>query len=202
MRESEICFALKPENHGPLIRDPFPLFQIIPAILHRLFLGAKGAKIPYVEVLSQFPPQECMARPARPFLGWTEYWVLRYYSCGFKKLLDPRMLRPILNLIRTDSTEAIFKTNLFVHKMSTKKSVEWNISHCFVNIQEKPCHQAAVPRFQVMNLMKELSPQIPTCTAEWPISTSRFFPIKDRIFCDQPKKQASYILPAELVGLF
>lgn len=199
MRESEICFALKPENHGPSIRDPFPLFHIIPAILHRLFLGAKGAKIPYVEVLSQFPPQECMARPARPFLGWTEYWVLRYYSCGFKKLLDPRMLRPILNLIRTDSTEAIFKTNLFVHKMSTKKSVEWNISHCFVNIQEKPCHQAAVPRFQVMNLMKELSPQIPTCTAEWPISTSRFlerFLSKTGFFCDQQKNKRpiSYLL--------
>lgn len=199
MRESEICFALKPENHGPSIRDPFPLFHIIPAILHRLFLGAKGAKIPYVEVLSQFPPQECMARPARPFLGWTEYWVLRYYSCGFKKLLDPRMLRPILNLIRTDSTEAIFKTNLFVHKMSTKKSVEWNISHCFVNIQEKPCHQAAVPRFQVMNLMKELSPQIPTCTAEWPISTSRFlerFLSKTGFFVtnQKNKRPISYLL--------
>lgn len=195
-------FCLKTREPWTIDSGPFSFVPHHPSNFAQTFFGAKGAKIPYVEVLSKFPPQECMARPARPFLGWTEYWVLRYYSCGFKKLLDPRMLRPILNLIRTDSTEAIFKTNLFVHKMSTKKSVEWNISHCFVNIQEKPCHQAAVPRFQVMNLMKELSPQIPTCAAEWPISTSRFFPIKDRIFCDQPKKQASYILPAELVGLF
>lgn len=184
-------FCLKAREPWTIDSGPFSFVPNHPSNFAQTFFGAKGAKIPYVEVLSKFPPQECMARPARPFLGWAEYWVLRYYSCGFKKLLDPRMLRPILNLIRTDSTEAIFKTNLFVHKMSTKKSVEWNISHCFVKQQ--------FHGFQVMNLMKELSPQIPTCTAEWPISTSRFlerFLSKTGFFCDQQKNKRpiSYLL--------